>query len=97
MFSTEVRDLKSECWESRWRGVGNDGDGRPTHYVPLTTEEMVMVAATGHVSVPDHAIPEQVRTQRELMVRIAGEMGVNVDAPNMRDRIARFALEEMTA
>ena len=95
MFAAEVRKMKSECWGSRWRGVGNDGTGRPTHFVALTREEMARAAAFGHIDIPESAVPDVVLAQRDRMLTIASEMGVEVEDETFRNRIARLALEEL--
>lgn len=65
MFSAEFRESRSECWGSRWRPLGKMANGRPSHYVALTATEMAVVASTGRVSIPDHAVPAPVRRQRD--------------------------------
>lgn len=99
MFRLDARRMKSQCWASRWRGVGNDGTGRPTHYVPLTQLEMAQVAATGRIQIADWAIPEIVVTQRDRMNEMAEEMGIDLDGTDLaiEDNLARLALEELAA
>lgn len=99
MFKAEFRDMKSGCWASAWRPVGNDGTGRPTHYVALSEQEMFIAAATGRIDIPDAHMPAAVIAQRDAMARIAGEMGLRPgDLPGeLRDQVARLALEELAA
>lgn len=97
MFKAEVREMKSNCWQSRWRGVGNDGTGRPTHYIPLTQDEMLRAAATGHVDIPESVIPEVVLAQTARMDELAKEMGFGEIPPNLRNQLAKLALEELAA
>lgn len=97
MFRADVKERKATCWQSQWRGVGNDGTGRPTHYVPLTQDEMMHAAATGHVAIPESQMPAAVIAQRDRMAEIAADMGVTLDDATLRNQIAKIALEEALA
>lgn len=99
MFKLEVRTRKAQCWQSRWRGVGHNGDGHPTHYIPLTQDEMMQAAALGHVQVPESAIPSVVRRRQEKLDQMAAEAGYTFDQlPEItRDLFAIEAMREVPA
>lgn len=67
MITAEVRKMKSECWQSPWRGIGEDLDGRPLCYIMLNPDEMLYAANTGRIQVRDADIPERARRQRDRM------------------------------
>lgn len=99
MFKLEVRYRKAQCWQSRWRGIGHDGTGHPTHYVPLTMDEMMEAAATGHVQIPESAVPEIARHRQEYMDLMAADMGFSFETlpADTQEIIIRAALEEVLA
>lgn len=72
MLSVEAKELKHQCWQSPWRGIGRDGDGHPLRYLLLTPEEMLVVAQLGVIRIPDSHIPEPVRRQRDRLAALDG-------------------------
>lgn len=67
MAKSEITHIKSDCWQSPWRGVGVAEGGRPLRYVLLNMEEMLIAAKTGVIQIPDNQIPEVVRRQRDRL------------------------------
>lgn len=64
-FSPEVKQIKSECWQSPFRAVARDEQGRVTHFVALSEREMMRAAITGSVQIPDSQMPAAVLKMRD--------------------------------
>ena len=75
MARNEITHIKSDCWQSPWRGVGVAENGRPLRYLLLNMEEMLIAAKTGVIRIPDNQIPEVVRRQRDRMDLLEGVLG----------------------
>jgi hypothetical protein len=75
MFSPEVKQVKSECWQSPFRVVARDESGRATHFVALSEREMMIAAVAGSVQIPDAQMPAAAIEYREKQ-RALEEAGV---------------------
>ena len=66
MFSHEIRDMKSECWHSQWRAAGDNGAGRPRFYIWTSQDEMLTLATTGVLDIPENQLPAELIAQRDV-------------------------------
>lgn len=85
MLDAKTRQVKRECWQSQWRGVGETASGRPMYYIKLSLEEMLVAAKTGRIRVPDSQIPLRARRQRD---RLSVLEGIGVLNPEIMKRVA---------
>lgn len=76
MAKPEITHIKSDCWQSPWRGVGVAANGRPLRYLLLNMEEMLIAAKTGVIRVPDSQIPTVVRRQRDRLKVLSEHLAV---------------------
>lgn len=102
-FAPEIRKMKSECWQSRWRPCAWDENDRPTAFVALTQTEMMEVAATGRISIPDEQLPasaliwRDLQKQRDLDTGLPKASGLSESLAKAVDRMKGRRLEKEQA
>lgn len=90
MAKREITHIKSDCWQSPWRGIGVAENGRPLRYLLLNMEEMLIAAKTGVIRVPDNQIPEVVRKQRDRLKVLSEHLAV--EEPELEALARRVSL-----
>jgi len=78
-FSPEVKKVKAECWQSPFRAVARDDQGRVTHFVALSEREMMIAAVTGSVQIPDSQMPAAVLKMRDEQRELEEKLGMPIE------------------